>query len=116
MKKVYYLSTCDTCARIMSQVPNLEEWEKVDIKVVNIITDDVDQIAEISGGYEAVFSKRARKFRSEGWNQKELTEQDFRKLILEEYTFLKRPVFLIDDQAFVGNNKKTVAALLDYLA
>jgi arsenate reductase len=115
MKKVYYLSTCDTCARIMSQVPQIEEWDKVDIKSENISAEDLDLIAKESGGYEAVFSKRARKFRGEGWNEKELSEQDYRGLILKEYTFLKRPVFLIDDHVFVGNSKKTVSALLEYI-
>jgi len=99
----------------MSQVPNIDDWEQVDIKSQNISEEDLDRIADASGGYETVFSKRARKFRSEGWNTKELTEQEYRSLILKEYTFLKRPVFLTDDQVFVGNSKKTVAALLEYL-
>jgi hypothetical protein len=29
---------------------------------------------------------------------------------LEHYTFLKRPVVLVDDTIFVGNAKKTVEA------
>lgn len=99
----------------MSQVPNIEEWERIDIKSENISAEDLDLIAKKSGTYEAVFSKRARKFRSEGWNEKQLSEQDYRGLILKEYTFLKRPVFLIDDQVFVGNSKKTVSALLEYI-
>jgi arsenate reductase len=30
---------------------------------------------------------------------------------LEEYTFLKRPVFILGKKIFVGNDKKTVEAL-----
>lgn len=115
MKKVYYLSTCDTCARIMNQVSDIDSWEKVDIKTSNISEADLDLIAASKGSYEGVFSKRARKFRGEGWNEKTLSEQDYKKLILNEYTFLQRPVFLIDDRVFVGNSKKTTQALLDYL-
>jgi arsenate reductase len=46
----------------------------------------------------------------------ELNEADYRKYILEEYTFLKRPVFLIDNQIFIGNAKKTVEEVAKILA
>ena len=115
MKKVYYLSTCDTCKRIMDQVPDIDTWEQIDIKTEVIDPSDLDLMARHAGSYEGVFSKRARKYRSEGWNEKSLSDTDLRDLILNEYTFLKRPVFLIDDQVFVGNAKKTTTALLAYL-
>ena len=114
MKKVYYLSTCDTCKRIMQQVDDLASWEQVDIKKNNISAEDLDTIAEKSGGYEAVFSKRSRKYRAHNLHEQTLQDQDYRRLILEEYTFLKRPVWITDDQVFVGNTKKVVAALLAY--
>ena len=112
MKKVYYLSTCDTCKRIMQQVGDLDSWEQVDIKKNNISAKDLDIIAEKSGGYEAVFSKRSRKYRAQNLHEQTLQEQDYRRLILEEYTFLKRPVWITDDQVFVGNSKKVVTDLL----
>lgn len=115
MKKVYFLSTCDTCARIMGEIKDLSSFEKIDIKQNNITEEDLDTAAQFAGGYENVFSKRARKFRSEGWNEKDLSDADYRKLILQEYTFLKRPVFFVDDQVFIGNSKKVVASLNDYL-
>lgn len=65
---------------------------------------------ELAGSYEALFSRRAMKFRSMGLHEQNLEETDYRRLILEEYTFLKRPVLLLDDQIFVGNSKKVVAA------
>jgi len=81
-----------------------------DIKVKNISAKELDAIQAKVGSYEALFSKRAMKYRSMGLNEMELTEKDFRKYILEEYTFMKRPFVLIDDQVFIGNSKKTVAA------
>ena len=81
-----------------------------DIKVKNISARELDAIKEKVGSYEALFSKRAMKYRSMGLNQMELTENDYRKYMLEEYTFLKRPFIIIDDQVFIGNSKKTVAA------
>lgn len=115
MKKVYYLSTCDTCKRIMNSVPDLQSFEQIDIKADNISAKDLDIVAEKMGGYEQVFSKRARKFRGQGWHEKSLSDKEYRQLILDEYTFLKRPVFMIDDAVFVGNAKKNVTALIEYL-
>jgi len=81
-----------------------------DIKVKNISAKALDAIKEKVGSYEALFSKRAMKYRSMGLNEMSLSEKDFRKYILEEYTFLKRPFILIDDEVFIGNSKKVVAA------
>ena len=70
----------------------------------------MDFAAKKLGSYEALFSRRAIKFRSEGWNEKILTEKEYRKLILAEYTFLKRPVMINEEEVFAGNAKITVQA------
>lgn len=112
MKKVYYLSTCNTCKRIMDDLGSLlEDFEKQDIKSVAISLEQVDQMKEKSGSYESLFSRKAMKYRSMGLGEKNLTESDYRNLIHEEYTFLKRPVFLVDDQIFIGNSKKVIENL-----
>ena len=49
------------------------------------------------------------KYRSMGLNEMKLTEKDYRKYILEEYTFLKRPVMVNGDRIFIGNAAKVVA-------
>ncbi|MEL7064780.1 MAG: ArsC/Spx/MgsR family protein, partial [Bacteroidota bacterium] len=59
---------------------------------------------------EALFSRRAMKYRALGLHEQELSEEDYRQHILDEYTFLKRPVIIVGDQIFVGNTKKVVAA------
>ena len=58
-----------------------------------------------------MFNKRARLYTSMDLKNKNLTEKDYKKYLLEEYTFLKRPVFIIDDEIFIGNSKKVVAAV-----
>jgi arsenate reductase-like glutaredoxin family protein len=110
MKKVYYLSTCDTCKRIMSEL-NLEGFEKQDIKNEAITKTQVEQMKELAGSYASLFSKVARKYRALGLNERDLTEEGMKNYILEEYTFLKRPVFIIDNEIFIGNSKKNVEAL-----
>lgn len=114
MKRVYYLSTCDTCKRIMSGVSDIESFDQIDIKIQPISAADLDKAMKAVGSYEQLFSKRARKYKSEGYKEKTLTEADYKNLILQEYTFLKRPVFFIDDEVFVGNSKKEVARLYEY--
>ena len=71
---------------------------------------------KLAGSYESLFSRRAMKYKQMGLDQKELSEDDYRSLILEEYTFLKRPVFILDDQIFIGSAKKTVDSLIEALS
>lgn len=110
MKKIYHLSTCNTCQRIIGELNNGAGFELQDIKTEPMTGEQLDVIKEEVGSYEDLFSRRARKYRAMGLHEKELTEDDYRRLILEEYTFLKRPVILIDGEVFVGNSKKTVEA------
>ncbi len=111
MKKVYYLSTCTTCKRIMDELNLSDDFERQDIKTTAITPDQLDVMKELVGSYESLFSRKAMKFRSMGLNEMDLTEEDYRKYILIEYTFLKRPVFVIDNSIFIGNSKKTVEQL-----
>lgn len=109
-KKVYHLSSCSTCQRIIKEL-GLESkgFELQDIKECNISPEELDAIKGRVGSYEGLFSKRAMKFRSMGLDKVQLTEDDYRRHMLEEYTFLKRPFILIGDEVFIGNAKKTVA-------
>ena len=110
MRKIFYLSSCSTCQKILKETNAAIVCELQDIKVQNIQGDELDWLASKVGSYEALFSRKALKYRSMGLHEKQLTEGDYRRLILEEYTFLKRPIFIIDDNVFVGNLAKTVQA------
>lgn len=110
MSKVYYLSSCSTCKRIMAGLP-LENFEKQDIKSQAITAEQLEEMKILAGSFEALFSRVAMKYRALGLNEMELNESDYRKYILQEYTFLKRPVFIIDGKVFIGNSKKNVAAV-----
>ncbi|MGZ2369371.1 arsenate reductase family protein [Ancylomarina sp. YFZ004] len=108
--KIYYLSTCSTCQRIMTELGLNDKFEKQDIKAENINEADLIAFAKQAGSYEALFSKRAMKYKSMGLKEKNLSEEDYKQLMLDEYTFLKRPFILIDGEAFIGNAKKTIEA------
>ena len=99
MKKVYFLKTCDTCKRILKEV-NTDGFELQNIKENSITASQLEEIYALSGSYEALFNKRARLYASLGLKDKNLSENDFKKHLLEEYTFLKRPVFIVDEDIF----------------
>ncbi|HEX8515261.1 MAG TPA: ArsC/Spx/MgsR family protein [Bacteroidia bacterium] len=112
MKKIYYLSTCSTCARIIKEL-GLEnkKFEFQDIKTEKITASQLDEMKRMAGSYEALFSRIALKYRSLGLNEMTLKEEDYKKYILEEYTFLKRPVMIVKNKIFVGNSKNNIAAV-----
>ncbi len=109
MKKCYYLSTCSTCKRIIDQL-NLKEYSFVfqDIKKEPIQEEQLEFFSKKLGGYEKLLNRRARKYRELDLKNRNLSDSDLKKLILSEYTLLKRPVFVVDDLVFAGNSKNTI--------
>ena len=115
MKKIYYLKSCSTCIRILKELNQGEGFELQNIKEDRITSSQLEEMAEMAGSYEALFSRRSMKYKALGLKNKELTEVDYKNYILDEYTFLKRPVIIINDDIFVGNAKKTVEAAKEKL-
>jgi arsenate reductase len=112
MNKIYHLSSCSTSERILKETQADKKGVVLqDIKGERISAAQLDEMREKAGSYEALFSRRAVKYKEMGLKDKQLTEADYRRLILEEYTFLKRPVALIGGRIFIGSEKKTVEGL-----
>jgi arsenate reductase len=106
--KVYYLSTCDTCRDLLKDTgigERISDWQ--DIKTAPISGENLDYLKKLAGSYEALFSRRARKYKERGLKDRPLTEADFRELILEDYTFLKRPVILFHGKIYIGSEAAT---------
>jgi arsenate reductase len=111
MRKIYYLSTCSTCDRIIKELDlKSKKFEFQDIKAEKITAAQLDEMKRMTGSYESLFSRVAMKYKSLGLGKMELGEKDYRSYILDEYTFLKRPVIIVGDKIFVGNSKNTIAA------
>lgn len=109
---MYCLSTCSTCAAIIKDTQiNRKKFDMQDIKTEKITAAQLDEMKKMAGSYEALFSRRALKYKELGLKDKPLTEEDYRRYILEEYTFLKRPVTIIGNKIFIGSEKKTLEAL-----
>lgn len=110
MKKVYFLSTCDTCKRILKELELKEKgFQLQDIKFDKITPDQLNEMKELAGSYEALFSRVSRLYKERKLANVDLNESDYKKLILEEYTFLKRPVILYNKQIFIGNSKDVIS-------
>ncbi|MCC6186454.1 MAG: arsenate reductase [Chitinophagaceae bacterium] len=109
--KFYHLATCSTCKRIIKELGiSAENFEMQDIKTEKITTIQLDEMKTLAGSYEALFSRRSQQYAAMGLKDKTLTEQDYRDLILQEYTFLKRPVAIVGKAIFIGNSKENIAA------
>ena len=109
MKKAYHLKNCTTCQRILKELNWAHETQE--IRSQKITVNQLEEMAKLAGSYESLFSRRATKYKSMGLKDKVLEDVDYKNLILEEDTFLKRPVFIIDNAVFIGNAKNVVAAV-----
>jgi arsenate reductase (glutaredoxin) len=111
MKKIYHLANCSTCQEIIDSFGvKGKEFEMQDIKTSKISPDQLEEMKTMAGSYELLFSRRALKYRELGLNNEQLTEPQYKKYILDEYTFLKRPVIINDNEIFIGNSPKVIAA------
>jgi len=117
VKKVYCLSTCSTCSRILKDFAlERKGFALQDIKTQPVSPAELEQLKALAGSYEALFSRRALKYKELGLKDRSLTDHDYKKLILEEYTFLKRPVVVLGKKIFVGSEKKNLELLGQALA
>ncbi|PHS54280.1 MAG: arsenate reductase [Lutibacter sp.] len=107
MKKIYYLKTCDTCRKIVKEM-NIAGYILQEIKTEPITVKQLEEVVKLTNSYEVLFSKRAKKFKQMDLKSQHLIEKDYRQLILDEYTFLKRPIIINGNEVYVGNTKKRV--------
>jgi len=114
MNKIYHLSTCDTCRKILAQL-NTENVKLINLREENINEEDLDIMKKQMGSYEALFNKRAQKLKLIAEDDKPKKDSDYKKLILSEYTFLKRPAAILDGKVYAGNDKVTVDELVAVL-
>ncbi|SHF79943.1 arsenate reductase [Flavobacterium fluvii] len=116
MNKIYYLASCDTCRKIIKSLPKDHNLVFHDIKQDPITVEELEEMHRLSGSYEALFSKKAQLYKSMDLKNKSLTEADFKKYILEHYTFLSRPVFIIDGKIYIGNSQQNILQVMKALA
>ena len=108
MNKIFYLASCDTCRKIIKSLPANHKLTFHDIKQNPISADELEEMQVLAGGYEALFSKKAQLYKLMDLKNKSLTEDDYKKYILEHYTFLSRPVFIINKKIYIGNTQQNM--------
>jgi len=116
MNKIYYLASCDTCRKIIKSLPNTDTLTFIDIRQNPISETDLEEMYQLSGSYEALFSKKAQLYKSMDLKNKNLQEPDFKKYLLEHYTFLSRPVFIIGGKIYIGNGQKNIIEVIKALS
>lgn len=95
--------------RILKELNPPSDYVLQDIKEQEISVKQLEEMYERSKSYESLFSKRAKLYKEMGLKDLDLSEIDFKQYILKHYTFLKRPVIIVNDSIFIGNSKKTIA-------
>lgn len=114
-KTAYILSGCSTCKKILKELALDHTWRIHDIKIKPLTEKELSALHKLAGSYGALFSKRSIKYREWKLASKTLTEKDMRDLILREYTFLKRPVFVHGTSIFIGSAKTEIDRLKQLL-
>ena len=104
MNKIFYLASCDTCRKIIKTLPNGHDLVFHDIKQNPLSESDLQGMYAISGNYEALFSKKAQLYKSMGLKDRNLTETDFKKYLLEHgiKTEVHYPIAPCDQKSIVN--------------
>ena len=116
MKVVFYLKSCNTCIRIIKDLKLDSSFEFREIKSKPITINELEMIYSLSKNYESIFNKRAKLYSEKNLKDITLTELEYKNYILENYTFLKRPVIITGEKIFIGNSKKNILELKKYLS
>jgi arsenate reductase-like glutaredoxin family protein len=94
---------------------DLSDFEQREIKAKAVTEEELQEMYDLSNSYEALFSKKSTQIKERNIDVKSLQEEDFKKLILEDYRFLKRPVFINNQEIFIGSDKKNIELLRERL-
>ena len=105
-----YLDSCNTCQRILKELELPDSIKLQNTKEQPVTEKQVEFLKEQSGSYESLFNRRAQLYRGRNLHEKNLNEADYKELLLDHYTFIKRPILIYNGKAFIGNSKKVVAA------
>ncbi|PRZ26362.1 arsenate reductase family protein [Flavobacterium granuli] len=116
MNKIYYIASCDTCRKIIKSLPKGHNLVFRDIKQDSLTLEELEEMHQLAGSYESLFSKKAQLYKSMNLKDKSLTEEDYKNYILEHYTFLSRPVFVIDNKVYIGGSQQNMLQVMKALS
>jgi arsenate reductase len=100
IERMYWLPYCSTCVKaeqyLKDKGATIQTY--INVKEETVSEATLKELCELIGGVDKLFSKRAMKYRAWGLNEKELSDEEMLKYMHEEYTFIKRPVIVTEDQ------------------
>ncbi len=115
MRAFFYLKTCNTCIKIQKQLNLSEDIELRELKSNPVTSVELEHLKTLSGSFESLFNRRSKLYISMGLKHEVLLEKDYRHYILDHYSFLKRPILILDDKIYIGNSKKEVGGAINHL-
>ena len=101
-----YLDSCNTCQRIKGELALPKDILLQNTKEQPVTEEQIEFLKQQAGSYEALFNRRAQLYRGRGLHEKNLSEADYRNLLLDHYPFIKGPILITKKEALIGNSKK----------
>jgi arsenate reductase (glutaredoxin) len=111
---MYWLPHCSTCQKAKDAIEETgaKIHRFVDLKETPLAKEEIESLCEKAGGVNVVFSKVARKYRALGLDKLELSDADMLSHMVEEYTFIRRPVVVVKKgPTLVGFKSKEYATV-----
>ena len=115
IETMYWLPYCSTCTKAEQHLLNqgVSIARHVNVKEERPSLETLKTLAEMLGGVDKLFSKRAMKYRALGLHEKTLSDDEMLGYMQEEYTFIKRPVVVTPDgRALAGFSARQYDALI----
>jgi len=112
---LYWLPNCSTCQKAVRWLDRrgITITTFRDLKEKPLTRAEIENLAKMLGGSAELFSKRAVKYRELKLNEKTLSSQEMFELMTDEYTFLKRPILEIGNEAVAGFFEMSFESFLD---
>lgn len=112
--KLYWLPHCTTCQKAAEylKTKGLELAATHDVKAHPLSRDEVARLAEMVGGPNALFSRRAIKYHTMNLGARQLSDDELLDLMTQEYTFIRRPVLVRGARAMAGFTPQSYARFL----
>lgn len=111
----YWSPNCTTCQKAKRRLERhrVSVTKFRDIKEEPLEREEVEKLVKMLGGASELFSRRAVKYREMKLNERDLSDAEMIDLMTTDYTFLKRPILVVNGQATAGYFEKFFDIFLD---
>ena len=107
----FYLSTCSTCVRIIKSLGIEDAPFLQNVKEAMVTPEQLRFLYNHTNNYEQLINKRGRIYAQLKREGTVFSEAVYKTLLEKEYSCLKRPILIWNNNVFLGNSKATAAAM-----